>query len=74
MLEIDAARNMARVEISIHEGRNRQVRRMFEVIGHEVDALKRIEFAGLTLSGVPRGSHRALTDAEIKALCTLAGK
>jgi 23S rRNA pseudouridine2605 synthase len=74
MLEIDAARNMARVEISIHEGRNRQVRRMFEANGHDVEALKRIEFAGLTLSGVSRGSHRALTETEVKALCALAGK
>lgn len=74
MVEIDAAENQARVEVAIHEGRNRQVRRMFEAIGHDVQALKRIEFADLTLSGVPRGQYRALTEQEIHRLCSLAGK
>lgn len=64
----------SRVEITIHEGRNRQVRRMFQAVGHEVLALKRTAFAGLTLEGVKRGEHRALADEEIKALYDKAGR
>lgn len=63
----------ARVEITIHEGRNRQVRRMFEAVGCDVKALKRTTFAGLTLAGVPRGKHRKLTQAELVHLRQLAG-
>ena len=63
-----------RVEITIHEGRNRQVRRMFQAVGHEVLALKRTAFAGLTLEGVKRGEHRALADDEIKMLYDTAGR
>ncbi len=74
ILELDAARGMTKLEVSIHEGRNRQVRRMFEAIGHRVEALKRIEFAGLTLSGVQRGQYRALTKDEIDYLGSLTGK
>lgn len=63
----------SRVEIVIHEGRNRQVRRMFAAIGFPVRALKRVKFAGLDLQGVKRGQHRALTQQELQSLCRLAG-
>ena len=56
------------VEITIHEGRNRQIRRMFAAIGCDVKRLKRINFAGLTLDGVAVGKFRRLTSAEIKNL------
>ena len=56
------------VEITIHEGRNRQIRRMFAAIGCDVKKLKRIKFAGLTLEGVEVGKFRRLTPAEIKIL------
>lgn len=56
------------VEITIHEGRNRQIRRMFAAIGCEVKRLKRTKFAGLTLAGVAVGKFRRLTAAEIKSL------
>lgn len=56
------------VEITIHEGRNRQIRRMFAAIGCDVKKLKRIKFAGLTLDGVKVGKFRRLTPAEIKNL------
>lgn len=56
------------VRIVIHEGRNRQVRRMLAAVGHEVLALKRISFAGLTLNGVKRGQYRSLTREEINKL------
>lgn len=56
------------VEITIHEGRNRQVRRMFAAVGCDVKRLRRIKFAGLTLEGVGVGKFRRLTAAEIDAL------
>ena len=59
------------VEITIHEGRNRQVRRMFEHFGYRIHNLKRIAYAGLTLGGVKRGASRQLTIREVKALKAL---
>ncbi|MBE8949682.1 MAG: rRNA pseudouridine synthase [Quinella sp. 3Q1] len=56
------------VEITIHEGRNRQVRRMFAAIGCDVKRLRRIKFAGLTLDGLKVGKFRALTAEEISRL------
>ena len=56
------------VRISITEGRNRQVRRMFDAVGHPVVALHRESFGPLTLAGVPRGEWRLLEAAEIRAL------
>ena len=61
------------VEITIHEGRNRQVRRMFAAVGGDVKALKRTAFAGLDLNGVRRGCHRELTAEEVARLYALAG-
>lgn len=56
------------VGISIHEGRNRQIRRMFEKIGHQVDKLERVKYAGLTTNGVRRGKWRILTEREVLKL------
>ena len=56
------------VEITIHEGRNRQVRRMFAAIGCNVKRLRRIKFANLTLDGVPVGKFRNLTSDEVAQL------
>ncbi|MEH7107392.1 MULTISPECIES: 23S rRNA pseudouridine(2605) synthase RluB [Bacillaceae] len=60
------------VEMKIHEGRNRQVRRMFEAIGHEVIKLKREQYGSLTLSGLKAGEARELTPHEVKQLRALA--
>ncbi|MCL1817530.1 MAG: rRNA pseudouridine synthase, partial [Spirochaetaceae bacterium] len=54
--------------ITIHEGRNRQVRKMLEQLGHNVVLLKRVRFGPLRLGGLPRGAWRELTDKEISAL------
>ena len=51
------------IELSIHEGRNRQVRRMLEAVGHPVRALHRSRYASLTLKGLAPGEWRALTAA-----------
>lgn len=56
------------VEVTIHEGRNRQVRRMFAAIGCDVKRLRRIRFAGLTLDGLKVGKFRVLTAEEVARL------
>lgn len=56
------------VEVTIHEGRNRQVRRMFAAVGCDVKRLRRIKFAGLTLEGLKVGKWRELTAAEVSEL------
>lgn len=56
------------VEITIHEGRNRQVRRMMQAVGLEVVWLKRTRFAGLDLQGMRTGEVRELTKAELSRL------
>jgi 23S rRNA pseudouridine2605 synthase len=57
-----------RVEITIHEGRNRQVRRMLAAVGHPARALHRSRYAGLGLGDLRPGEWRALSDAEVEAL------
>ena len=56
------------VLITIHEGHNRQVRRMMEAVGHKVLLLRRVKFGPIDLKGVDRGAWRDLTAEEIKAL------
>ena len=51
--------------ITIHEGRNRQVRKMVEQIGHQVVLLRRIRFGPLKLGDLPRGMWRPLTSEEL---------
>lgn len=57
--------------VTIHEGRNRQVRRMFEAVGHQVLLLRRVRFGPLSLDGLRRGEWRELTQAEIAELKAL---
>jgi len=59
---------MTIVDITIREGRNRQVRKMFEAVGHPVLALARLRFGPLQLRSLAPGSVRPLTPAEIAAL------
>lgn len=68
----DKEKNTTLVEITISEGRNRQVRRMFEHFGHEVTKLTRIEMGGLKLKGLNAGEGRVLTPHEVKKLRNLA--
>lgn len=63
----------ALLEITIHEGRNRQVRRMCEHIGHPVLRLQRIRFANLGIEGLRPGQYRHLTGDELKKLKEKAG-
>jgi len=57
-----------RLEITIHEGRKRQVRRMCEAVGHPVVALERVRFGPLWLGKLEEGRYRRLTAAEIDKL------
>ncbi|HET6548359.1 MAG TPA: pseudouridine synthase [Solirubrobacter sp.] len=59
-----------RIELTIHEGRKRQVKRMCEAVGHPVEALERVAFGPLRLKGLEPGEHRALSPAEVERLRT----
>ncbi len=63
----------ARVELTLHEGRNRQVRRMLEAVGHPVRRLRRSRYAGLTTGRLQRGQFRELTRDEVQRLRRLVG-
>jgi 23S rRNA pseudouridine2605 synthase len=60
------------LEITIHEGRKRQVKRMCEAVGHPVKRLERVGFGPLELGDLRQGRWRRLTDAEIDALMAAA--
>ncbi|KZZ86462.1 pseudouridine synthase [Bacillus sp. SJS] len=72
MLSLDKKKETSIVEITIHEGRNHQVRRMFEAMGHPVTKLKRETYAFLDLKGLSTGDSRELTPHEVKQLRALA--
>jgi len=59
------------IRIAIFEGRNRQIRKMFETLGYTVDALKRVKVGELTLGHLGVGEYRALNEDEIKYLKSL---
>ena len=54
--------------VTIHEGRNRQVRRMFDAVGHKVLLLRRVRFGPLELGSLRRGEWRELTAQEVEQL------
>ncbi|WP_018755273.1 pseudouridine synthase [Paenibacillus terrigena] len=70
--DINVEEKQATIRITIYEGRNRQVRRMFEAISHKVIRLKRIKFGDLSLMNLKRGRTRPLTPNEINELKQLA--
>jgi 23S rRNA pseudouridine2605 synthase len=59
--------------LALEEGRNREVKRIFEALGYDLKKLERIAFAGLTTEGVARGKWRFLTQREVSHLKELAG-
>ncbi len=61
------------LELSIHEGRKRQVRRMLAAVGHRVLRLRRVQLGQLALGDLPPGKTRRLQDQEVAALLRLAG-
>ncbi|MCW2955666.1 MAG: pseudouridine synthase [Thermoleophilia bacterium] len=70
---LDAGDDQSLVELIIHEGRNRQVRRMGEAVGHPVISLVRVQYGPLTLGGLALGKQRPLTDPEVRRLKKLVG-
>ncbi len=60
-------------KVELHEGRKREIRRMFEAIGFHVLLLRRIKFAGLTLDGLNPGDWRYLTEIEVQNLYKKVG-
>ncbi|TDM04296.1 pseudouridine synthase [Macrococcus carouselicus] len=68
----DREKNTTLVEITISEGRNRQVRRMFAHFGHEVVKLSRVEYGPLNLKGINAGDARELSPHEVKTMRNLA--
>jgi 23S rRNA pseudouridine2605 synthase len=56
------------IELTIREGRNRQVKRMCEHVGHRVRSLQRVAFGPLMLGDLPEGGHRVLRAIEVEAL------
>jgi 23S rRNA pseudouridine2605 synthase len=60
--------NISRFEMTIYEGRNRQIKKMFETAGKEVIFLKRVSIGDLRLGGLSRGTYRELSDAEVAYL------
>ena len=71
-----AARRVApdTIELTIHEGRKRQVRRMCEAVGHPAESLRRVAFGPLRLGDLAVGAHRRLTLAEVERLRQAAGE
>ena len=68
ILKTDDEKNISRLEIIIHEGKNRQVRKMCESIGHKVLALHRSKIAGLGVKDIPVGKWRYLSLEEVKRI------
>ena len=58
----------ALVQLTLREGKNRQVRRMLEAVGHPVGSLRRVKLGGFGLDGLLSGEHRVLIDAEVHQL------
>lgn len=72
--KVDHLNNTSIVELIIHEGKNHQVKKMFEAVGTEVIKLKRERIAFLDLTGLKSGEYRKLTPKEIKILYSLINK
>ncbi len=60
--------NISKMEIVLDEGKNREIRRMFQAIGRDVIFLKRVEMAGIKLGGLKRGEIRVLKPYEVEIL------
>lgn len=67
-LEYDKAKGQSIVQLTIHEGKNHQVKKMFEAVGFTVIKLKRERISFLTLEGLKPGDYRKLTPKEVKKL------
>jgi 23S rRNA pseudouridine2605 synthase len=62
-----ASNKESHLTMTLTEGKNREVRRLLETIGHPVTRLRRIQFGGLGLGDLPSGQWRRISDAELRA-------
>lgn len=69
-----AAKDVSEVELTLTEGRKREVKHLCKAVGHPVLYLERLAFAGITVTGLPRGKWRHLTADEVSALKKLVGQ
>lgn len=74
ILSTDRRKNMAIIELTLHEGKNRHVRRMMEGLGYPVEKLKREKYGIVTLQSLKPGEYRKLTHQEIHQLSKLAAE
>lgn len=74
ILSLDKKSDTSIVSLTIHEGRNHQVKNMLQAVGHPVKKLKRETYGFLTLAGLTSGQYRELTREEVKALYELGNK
>jgi 23S rRNA pseudouridine2605 synthase len=65
---LSANNSHSHVELELAQGKNREVRRLFEVLGHEVVQLRRVQIGPIRLAELPPGKWRVLTPAEVKSL------
>lgn len=72
LIQASQQTNTSTVEIAIHEGKKRQIRRMFAVIGHRAERLSRVRIGNLDLKGLLEGQSRRMTKKEISELKKLA--
>lgn len=68
ILKTEEEKDQSRLEITIHEGKNRQVRKMCEAVGHKVLALHRSKIAGIGVKDLPLGKWRYLSKSEIEKI------
>ncbi len=68
ILKIDEEKRESRLEITIHEGKNRQIRKMCEAVGHKVLALHRSKIAGIGVKDLPLGKWRYLSKEEVNKM------
>ncbi|WP_161950754.1 rRNA pseudouridine synthase, partial [Streptococcus suis] len=68
IIKVDPVKNRSVVELTIHEGRNHQVKKMFEAVGLQVDNLSRTRFGNLDLTGLRPGEYRKLNKKDISKL------
>jgi len=70
---IHQGRNSSRIRLLLTEGRKREVKQLCKKVGHPVMKLVRLEFAGITTTGLERGQWRELTPAELRNLKSMVG-
>lgn len=69
---VDPKKNVMYLRLTLHEGKNRHVRRMMEALGYPVEKLTREKYGNITIQGLQSGEYRQLTPHEVKQLRALA--